>query len=335
MGFKIALSFEDGVTKFIDVTSGETVAEAAYRQKINIPIDCRDGACGTCKSVCEAGEFDPGSYIDDAMTEEELKKGFCLTCQMRPKSDCVVKIKATSIVCKSGVSTFDSELESIEKISPSIFSVQLRLKNPELANFLPGQYANLHVPGTTNTRSYSFSSAPRSEKVTFLIKNVSGGVMSTYLEKRAKMGDPVSLTGPMGTFYIRDFNRPLLLLAGGTGIAPFLSILQQLKDKHFTQPVHLVYGARTTEDLISINYLEAMTRSIHRFSFTTTVSSPESIHPRKGYVTDHVQDDKLCDGNADTYLCGPPKMVEAVQTFFSNRRIKPRHIHFEKFAPTG
>ena len=66
------------------------MADAAYRQGINIPLDCRDGACGTCKCFCEAGSYDGGDYIEDALTEDEADKGSVLTCQMGPETDCVV-----------------------------------------------------------------------------------------------------------------------------------------------------------------------------------------------------------------------------------------------------
>ena len=101
MGHKVALSFEDGVTKVIKVGDYETVMDAAYKARINIPSDCRDGACGTCKAFCDSGSFDPGDYIDDAMTEEELEKGYMLTCQAVPESDLAIQIPATSESAKT------------------------------------------------------------------------------------------------------------------------------------------------------------------------------------------------------------------------------------------
>ena len=101
MAYRIALNFEDGISRFIECRPGDTVADASYRVGINIPLDCRDGACGTCKGLCESGQYDNGSYIEDAMTEEEAEEGYVLACQMKPQSDCVVRIAATSNVCKT------------------------------------------------------------------------------------------------------------------------------------------------------------------------------------------------------------------------------------------
>lgn len=91
----IALQFEDGVTRFITVTQGETLSDAAYRQKINIPLDCRDGACGTCRAFCESGSYNmpEETYIEDALTLEEAEQGYILACQCRPTSDAVFKFK--------------------------------------------------------------------------------------------------------------------------------------------------------------------------------------------------------------------------------------------------
>src|SRR3978361_92778 len=101
MTFKIALQFEDGVTRFIDCAPSETVSDAAYRQKINIPLDCRDGACGTCRGFCESGEYDlpDSSYYEDGLPAEEAGERMILACQTRPRSNCVIHVPASSAAC--------------------------------------------------------------------------------------------------------------------------------------------------------------------------------------------------------------------------------------------
>ena len=103
MSYQIALSFEDGVTRFVTANPNETVADAAYKSRINIPFDCRDGACGTCKAFCESGKYDGGDYIDEALTEDEAEKGFCLPCQMVPETDLVLQISGTSDIDRKSV----------------------------------------------------------------------------------------------------------------------------------------------------------------------------------------------------------------------------------------
>ena len=106
MSHQVALSFEDGVTRFIECTPDQTVADASYRSRINIPLDCRDGACGTCKAFCESGEYDGGTYIDDALSADEAAAGYVLPCSMKPRSDLVLQIASTSAVAKTQAATY-------------------------------------------------------------------------------------------------------------------------------------------------------------------------------------------------------------------------------------
>jgi len=337
MTFKIALNFEDGVTRFIDCKDNETVADAAYRQKINVPIDCRDGACGACKSSCESGEFDMGSnYIDDALTEDELKAGFVLTCQMRPKSDCVVSIPASSSVCKTAQVSMKTSIKSVKLVSDSTIALTIAGDDIAKLSFLPGQYANLQVPGTDAHRAYSFSSMPRDGEVSFLIRNVPGGLMSGYLTGSAKAGDEIVMNGPKGSFYLRDIVRPVLMLAGGTGLAPFTAMLDKIVAAGGSPfPVHLIYGVNNDTDLVDIDKLEAFAQALPNFSYALVVVDPNSAQPRKGYVTNHLEDGQLNAGEVDIYLCGPPPMVEAVNQYLRDKGVKPASFHYEKFAASA
>ena len=152
MTFQIALNFEDGVTRFIECKPNEVVADASYRQRINIPLDCRDGACGTCKSFCESGSYDGGDYIEDALTDEEADEGFVLTCQMVPESDLILRIPATSDVAKTSIATHSGEVTHVERVSDTAIAFGVKLANPSALGFLPGQYVNIQVPGTDQTR---------------------------------------------------------------------------------------------------------------------------------------------------------------------------------------
>lgn len=337
MTFKIALNFEDGVTRFIDCKDNETVADAAYRQKINVPIDCRDGACGACKSSCESGEFDMGSnYIDDALTEDELKAGFVLTCQMRPKSDCVVSIPASSSVCKTAQVSMKTSIKSVKLVSDSTIALTIAGDDIAKLSFLPGQYANLQVPGTDAHRAYSFSSMPRDGEVSFLIRNVPGGLMSGYLTESAKAGDEIVMNGPKGSFYLRDIVRPVLMLAGGTGLAPFTAMLDKIVAAGGSPfPVHLIYGVNNDTDLVDIDKLEAFAQALPNFSYALVVVDPNSAQPKKGYVTNHLEDGQLNAGEVDIYLCGPPPMVEAVNQYLRDKGVKPASFHYEKFAASA
>jgi benzoate/toluate 1,2-dioxygenase reductase component len=200
-------------------------------------------------------------------------------------------------------------------------------------HFLPGQYVNISVPGTGKHRSYSFSSAPGARDASFLIRNLPGGVMSSYLA-RAQAGEQVTLTGPMGAFYLRPITRPQLWLAGGTGLAPFLSMLEQVAEAGTDQPITLYYAVTRAADLVELTRLDALAAQIGTLRLITILAAPEDDHPRKGFVTDHLTAEDLCEGAADVYLCGPPPMVDAVRAHFAKLGVAPASFHFEKFNPT-
>ena len=336
MSHKIALNFEDGVTRFIDATVGETVADAAYRQGINIPLDCRDGACGACKCFAESGQYDLGEdYVEDALSEEEAQQGFVLTCQMRAESDCVVRVPASSEVCKTRQATFEAPISAVRQLSES--TIALSLKGEALCNlaFLPGQYVNLSVPGSEQTRAYSFSTLQKGREVSFLIRNVPGGLMSGFLTGQAAVGDTMTLAGPLGSFYLREIKRPLLLLAGGTGLAPLTAMLEKIAEQGSVHPVHLIYGVSNDVDVVQVDTLQAMAARIANFTYSVCVANPDSTHPLKGYVTQHIAPAHLNEGEVDVYLCGPPPMVEAVSRYLREHAIEPANFYYEKFAASA
>ncbi len=333
MGHTIALNFEDGVTRFIDCAPSETVVDASYRVGINIPLDCRDGACGTCKTFVESGSYSGGDYIEDALTDEEAAQGYALACQMRPKSDLVLRVPASAEACKTRPAAHAASIASLTRLSDTTTAFTLHTEGGPLG-FLPGQYVNIEVPGTAHHRSYSFSSAPGAAQAGFLVRNIPGGQMTGFLAGAAP-GAAISFTGPIGSFYLRDVKRPVLMLAGGTGLAPFLSMLGRLAETGCAHPVHLVYGVTRDADLVHIDDLAALAARLPGFSFVTVVADAASAHPRKGWVTQHLDPAHLHGGDVDVYLCGPPPMVDAVRAHFQAQGVAPASFHFEKFAPSG
>ena len=330
--YNVALNFEDGVTRVIQCDDDEKVTDAAFRQKINLPIDCRDGVCGTCKCFAEKGEYELEFYMDESMSDEEAAAGYVLTCQMIPESDCVLRVPASSAVCKTAPEAVEGEVLGVDRLSETSFGLRVKLAKP--MGFLPGQYVNVTVPGTGSHRSYSFSSAPGADEATFLIRNLTGGVMSTYLDDRAQPGDAVTMTGPMGAFYLRPIERPQLWLAGGTGLAPFLSMLEHMAEQGSDHPITLYYAVTRAADLVELDRVNALAEKIGNVRVITILAAEEDAHERKGFVTDHVTGEDLNDGDCDVYLCGPPPMVDAVRAHFGKLGVEPANFHYEKFNPT-
>lgn len=330
--YRIALNFEDGVTRFVDCGANEKVLDAAYRNRINLPMDCSDGVCGTCKCLAESGVYDLGDdFIEDALTEDEAAQGLVLTCQMVPKSDCVIAVPLPSTACKTGMHQFEGTVAAVIPFNDAAYELTVDMLE-SAPPFLSGQYVNINVPGSSQHRSYSFSSAPGERHMKFLIKHIPGGLMSSWLAA-ASSGDTLEMTGPLGIFYLRAVTRPLLFLAGGTGLAPFLSMLEELACNGTSQPVHMIYGVTRDQDLVLVDKLQEYVRRVPSFTFTTCVADPQTTHERQGYVTNHMPAQALHGGDIDVYLCGPPPMVEAVQAHFKSKGIVPASFHYEKFIP--
>jgi benzoate/toluate 1,2-dioxygenase reductase component len=336
VSYKIALNFEDGITRFIDADESESIADAAYRQGINVPLECTNGVCGTCKAFRQSGAFDAGSYIEDALSDAEAAEGYVLCCQAKAKTDMVIDILASSGTCKVKPKETMAEILKVEALSAHRIRLSVRPLGGALPMFLPGQYVNVTAPNATAKRPYSFTSAPGADVATFLIRNVPGGKMSGYLGAKAKTGDRLVLDGPFGSFYLRAPRRPILFLVGGTGVGPILSMLEYLAARGADgQPVRLVYGVRDDADLVEVDRIEALRARIPNFTYDTTCSGRGSRHPLTGQVTDHLSASPLNNGNVEVYLCGPPEMVESGRQHVAKLGLSPANIHFEKFAPAS
>jgi benzoate/toluate 1,2-dioxygenase reductase subunit len=158
--------------------------------------------------------------------------------------------------------------------------------------------------------------------------------MSTYLREKAVPGTRSSSSARRGASICAK-SRPLLLLAGGTGLSPFLSMLGKIAETGSAYPIHLGSGVTHDVDLVGVQRLEEFGTKIPGFTFFTCVAAEESAHPRKGYVTAHVEASHLNGSDVDLYLCGPPPMVDAVRAWLGEQSVTQANFYYEKFAPSG
>jgi benzoate/toluate 1,2-dioxygenase reductase component len=243
------------------------------------------------------------------LTDEGAAEGFALACQAVPNEDLVIGVAASAAMCTTEAQSFDARIAEVQQLSGSTLAFVLEGTGP--IGCLPGQ---LRQPARARNRDAAlvFLRCPGDGGLSFLIRDIPEGQMSGFI-RAAGPGTEIDFTGPSGSFYLRDMARPVLFLAGGIDLAPFLSMLRLMQEKGASsQPVHLVYGVTRDEDLVEVAALEALA-ALPGFSFTTVVADPASAHPRKGYVTDHLGAGQLNDGEIDVYLCGPPPMADAVR----------------------
>ena len=253
---------------------------------------------------------------------------------MRPRSDLVLQIASTSDVAKTQAATYTGTLAELDRLSATTVAVRRRA-SPTAPSWpsCQGSTSTSRCPGTDETRSYSFSNAPDEDRLTFLVKLTPGGAMSDYLAQRAAVGDTISFTGPNGSFFLRETERPVLLLAGGTGLAPILSMLRTLRDHVQPAQGHLIYGVSTDEDVVALDRDRGDRLCANGFHLgPLRVAIQRSSAANKGYVTGLIRPAHLYDGDVAVYLCGPPPMVESVRTHVTDAGIEPTGFYYEKFA---
>lgn len=331
-----AIVFRDGTTRFVNVGKDELLMDAARRQGVNLPVDCREGVCGTCRCLRESGDVDVEYIDEEALTEEEVAAGHVLACQTRLRSSqASFYFDIDSGVCSVAADVHEGTVSAVEQVSEAAAILELNLEDPARAlPYLPGQYARIKVPDTEEWRAYSFATSTVKEgRLRFLIRLLPSGVMSDYLRDRAKEGDAISIQAPLGAFYLREVQRPLLMVAGGTGLSAFLGMLEELVETgRCQQPIRLVYGVTQEQDLSELERLEAFTEALPDFAYETIVMNPSpDWKGSKGVVCDLFDLDFLAQP-FDAYLCGPPPMIEASKTWFEENPVGDCRVFFEKFV---
>ena len=225
-------------------------------------------------------------------------------------------------------------MTELTRLSPSTVSFAIEIPNRDELVFLPGQYVNIAVPGTDESRSYSFSNAPDDKSLTFLVKLTPGGVMSTYLDERAKVGDQLTFTGPNGSFFLREGQGAgtAARRRHRTGADPVHTAEDALQRQ---RPLHLIYGVNTDDDAVELDTLERLANELGSLTWDYCVADQASSAVHKGFVTALIEPEHLYGGDVAVYLCGPPPMVEAVRKHFDDAGVEPVGFYYEKFALSG
>ena len=339
MTHKVAFSFADGKTLFFPVQDNEILLDAALRNGINIPLDCREGVCGTCAGRCESGLYEMDYVDEEALSPQDLAQRRILSCQTRVKSDASFYFDFDASRCSAAQAVqWRGVVSHVEQVSPTTAILHLDGSDSQQLDFLPGQYARLHVPGTDARRSYSFANRPGADnKLQFLIRLLPQGVMSDYIRKRCRVGDVIHLEAPLGAFYLRHVERPLVLVAGGTGLSAFLGMLDELAERGACgQPVQLYYGVRQVADLCELSRIQAYAERIPGFSFTPVISDEaQNWQGKRGYVIEHMDAEALRAQAFDMYLCGPPPMVDSVKHWLEENGLDNGHLYYEKFTQSN
>lgn len=335
----VTMVFEDGRSVQIQADENDTIYLASLRNKIRLMTDCLEGACATCKAVCVEGEYELDDFAEEALSQEEYDQRQVLTCQMHARSDCILEFPyEAGIALRSEPQSWACKVAEVERVSSTVVRLDIAADETEQGPpaFMPGQYVHLSIPGTHEQRSYSFANAPHvTDCYSFYIKVLEQGMMSAYVGERAQPGDEITMTGPFGRFYLRGPERPVLMVAGGTGLAPMLSMFDHMIETGATsQPIHLLCGANDPAELFCLDQLAAYKdKGLTLTTEFAVVDGADGWDGTVGHVTQMLRAE-LIGAGADIYLCGPPPMIEAGQDWLKDQGVDEKLVHAEKFLPS-
>jgi NAD(P)H-flavin reductase/ferredoxin len=324
----------------------EILLAGALARGIDYPHNCRVGTCGQCKTRLISGQIKPMmDFALSPLTAAELRDGYVLACQSKVRSDLVIHLPEDRRQHRH------ARIASVQRLPGDVMALQLALERP-LA-FRAGQYAELSLDGPTLTRAYSFAHAPREggdDSVGFLIRRMPGGAFSDRLWAEAAPGLPMRVSGPFGAMGGRggagdahadpDIDADALCVAGGTGLAPVVSIVED-RLRHSSRARFLILlGLRRAQDQFAAPILERLEIASGGRVRSRIVLSDEPADSAwrgaRGPVTDQITPALLAECGARTaYLCGNAAMVQAGQGRLRALGWSDAHIHTDAFVASG
>lgn len=313
----------------------ESILEAALRQGIILPYGCRNGACGSCMGTVTAGAIVYPSGPPDALSDADAAQHKALFCQAHPASDLTIQVREVDAAKDIEVRTLPCRVNKLEHLAHDVIRIYLKLPDTERLQFLAGQYIDVllkdHAP-----RAFSIANAPHDDRFIELhIRNVSGGYFSAQVFNQMREKAMLRVTGPLGTFFLReDSDRPAILIGGGTGFAPIKGILEHAFHSGVQKPLHLFWGVRAKRDLY-LEELPARWLQDHpNFSYTPVLSEPmpeDNWSGATGYVSDTVIREYPDLAGHDVYMGGPPVMVEAGHKLFMQHGLDESRFFSDAF----
>jgi len=335
-GSSFAVELAPGGQVF-DVGANETILDAALRQGINLQFGCRHGRCSTCKYLIEDGDVDHGEVSAYALPDSEREEGWSLLCCAKPETDLLIRDHRRPDDRALPVLRPREQLGSVTastQLTAELWELHIAL--PEPLTFYAGQFAELGIggPAAAVWRSYSMASPPSSSReLRFVMKRIEGGAFSGRLGQLA-LGETIVVRGPFGSSYLRSGQRPVLLCAIGSGLAPVLAMLQDAAERADPRAFTLFYGARRPADLPYVSELSGAFGQRLDLRFVPTldgVTDDDGWAGAMGTVTQAIQRDVDDAQVFDAYLCGAPPMCETVGRLLLAKGLPEHQLFFDRF----
>jgi CDP-4-dehydro-6-deoxyglucose reductase len=299
--------------------SNETLLAAGIRQGVGLPYGCKDGACGSCKCKMLSGSLIHGAHQSKALSPEEEAQGLVLTCCATATSDVVLESRQVSAEGALPIKKMPTRVTTLQKVSDDVMVLQLQLPANDTFLYRPGQYIEFLLRDGAR-RSYSMANAPQGNSVELHIRHMPGGKFTDHVFGAMKEKEILRVEGPHGSFYLReDSDKPVILLASGTGFAPIKALLEHMLAQGITRTTTLYWGGRRPHDL----YMDAWVRdfqtrmpSLNYVPVVSDAQPQDGWSGRTGFVHRAVLEDFPDLSGHQVYACGAPIVVESAQRDF-------------------
>lgn len=329
MGFQISVQPSQHV---FQAEADETILDAALRQGLMLPYGCRDGACGACRGKVSSGQVDHGKAQVFALGEEDRHAGFALFCCAKAQSDLVIESREIRSTRDVPVKTLPARVEKLTRAAPDVMIMELKLPASERLQFFAGQYIEILLKNGRR-RAFSLANAPHDDSCLQLhIRHMPGGQFTDAVFSTMKERDMLRFNGPHGSFFLREeSDKPMLLVAGGTGFAPIKAIVEHAIAEKSTRPMAIYWGGRARADLYLQSLAEQWALDHPNISFVPALSdSPasEGWAGRSGLVHAAAMQDFPDLSRYQAYVCGSPAMVAAARRDFVGQCRLPENEFF-------
>jgi CDP-4-dehydro-6-deoxyglucose reductase len=312
--------------RVFEVEREETLLGAAIRQGVGLPYGCKDGACGSCKSRLLEGRVIHGAHQPKTLTPEEEAAGFVLTCCATPQTDCSLEARTVPGAGEFPVLKLPSRVLSLDKPAADVAVLRLQLPANQNFQFHAGQYVEFILRDGAR-RSYSMANAPHNlgtpAAIELHIRHMPGGKFTDHVFGAMKEKDILRMEGPFGSFFLReDSDKPIVLLASGTGFAPIKAIIERIEHLGLSRPVTLYWGCRSQADLYLHDWALQAAARLPQLRYVPVLSEPKAEDGwtgRTGFVHQAVMADFPDLAGHQVYACGAPIMVESAQRDFVAR----------------
>ena len=305
------------------VDRDEPILSAAIRQGVGLPYGCKDGACGSCKSRLLEGRVIHGVHQSKALSAEEEASGWILTCQAAAQTDVVVEARTVPGAGEFPIRKMPTRVTTITKPAPDVAILQLQLPANDRLQYRAGQYIEF-ILRDGSRRSYSMANAPHTQEtkpgIELHLRHLPGGKFTDHVFSAMKEKDILRMEGPFGSFFLReDTEKPMILLASGTGFAPIKAIIEHLQHSKSERHAELYWGCRSRADLYLHDWALQAAESMPNLRYIPVLSEPrpeDHWTGRTGFVHPAVMHDHPSLLNHQVYACGVPIMVESAKHDF-------------------